>query len=366
METFALQHYEGHGCKGCERFRVMQPLFLKFDMVHSRFHCEGRIVTTLFGLLFWSVIFAPIPGAFETPFQSAPLDLVEDTFFYSRQDLIEARLEEIRSGKAADILERVYDANTNVMCVGVRWDLFQKEDLLGIVRVSAGHVACCSALTDGWFAVYGQGRARRDMSPHVRGLWCASVGCPRFDRMERGRGLRQVRRSQGSWRHAAGEPEGECLLCTLKYVELTVSVKVWIDVLLQAGMPVEVCHVSEEGDDPKHKKGKAVKKEKTKKKAGKKRKRDDWLAESEDEEMDYSQLDKHTEDEADEAAAAPSPKKRRTRANAKADEPASPVARKVARVSSQVEVVITSTPTSSRHPSSSPSKSKGSPSKSKK
>ena len=114
----------------------------------SRFHCEGRIVTTLFGLLFWDVIFAPIPGAFETPFQSAPLDLVEDTFFYSRQDLIEARLEEIRSDKAAEILERTFDANTNVMCVGVRWDLFQKEDLLGIVRVSVAHAVCCS-LTHG-------------------------------------------------------------------------------------------------------------------------------------------------------------------------------------------------------------------------
>ena len=183
--------------------------------------------------------------------------------------------------------------------------------------------------------------------------------------MERRQGLCQVRRSQGSWRYVAGEPEGQCILSASRCVELTAGVKVWIDVLLQAGTPVEVCHVSEKGDEPKRKKGKAVKKEKTEKKAGQKRKRDDWLVESEDEEVDYSQLDKHTEDEADEVASAPSPKKRRTRANANADEPASPTARKVARVSSQVEVVITSTPSSSRHPSSSPSKAKDSPSKSK-
>ena len=92
-------------------------------------------MTTLFGLLFWEVIFADIPGAFETPFQAAPLDLAEDTFYYSRQELIEARLEEIQAGKAFEILEKTYDANKDVMCVGVRWDLFQKEDLLGIVRV---------------------------------------------------------------------------------------------------------------------------------------------------------------------------------------------------------------------------------------
>ena len=155
------------------------------------------------------------------------------------------------------------------------------------------------------------------------------------------------------------------ILYVSKCIELTIGVKVWIDVLLQAGMAVEVCHVSEEGEGPKRKKGKAVKKEKTEKKAGQKRKRDDWLVESEEEEMDYSQLDRHTEDEADEASAAPSPKKRRARASANVDEPMSPVARKVARVSSQVEVVITSTPTSSRHPSSSPAKSKGSPFKTK-
>lgn len=30
---------------------------------------------TLFGLLFWDVLFAPLPGAFTSPYQSAPHDL---------------------------------------------------------------------------------------------------------------------------------------------------------------------------------------------------------------------------------------------------------------------------------------------------
>lgn len=99
------------------------------------FHCEGRIVTTLFGLLFWDVIFAPVPGAFETRYQSAPLDLAEDTFYYVRQPLADARLAEIKAGRAAEILEAAYDEHQGKMCVGVRWDLFEKEDLLGIVKV---------------------------------------------------------------------------------------------------------------------------------------------------------------------------------------------------------------------------------------
>ena len=96
-------------------------------------------MTTLFGLLFWDIIFASVPGAFETRYQSAPLDLAEETFYYSRQDLADARLREIEEGKGAEILERTYDTQKNVLCVGVRWDLFQKEDLLGIIRVSLLH-----------------------------------------------------------------------------------------------------------------------------------------------------------------------------------------------------------------------------------
>ncbi len=51
---------------------------------------------TLFGLLFWSVLFAEVPEVFRTPFQSAPLDLGSDTFAAARRPLLDARLQEIR------------------------------------------------------------------------------------------------------------------------------------------------------------------------------------------------------------------------------------------------------------------------------
>ncbi|TBU49163.1 VRR-NUC domain-containing protein [Dichomitus squalens] len=301
VEILALQHYESHGCKG--------------------FHCEGRIVTTLFGLLFWEIIFAPIPGAFETRYQAAPLDLAEDTFYYSRQELVEARLKELQLGKAPEILEKTYDANKDVMCVGVRWDLFQKEDLLGIVRCLHTNVlvAICRLMCEDY-------AARTGGVPDLI-IWNEVEGYAKFVEVK-----------------GPGDTLQE-------------NQKVWIDVLLQAGMPVEVCHVYEQGDEPKGKKGKTPKKVQAEKKAGQKRKRDDWLVESEEEEVDYSQLDRHTEDEAEEAVAGPS-KKRRTRAIA--DSPDSPTPRRMARINSQVEVVITSTP-ASRHASASPSKSKGSP-----
>ncbi len=118
VETYALQHYERLGYKG--------------------YHCEGRIVTTLFGLLFWDIIFTPIPGAFETPYQTAPLDIFEDTFYHAREGLIEKRLDEISGNNSRKIIEKVDDEHRErgTWCMGVRWDLFPKEDLLEIVEVS--------------------------------------------------------------------------------------------------------------------------------------------------------------------------------------------------------------------------------------
>ena len=131
--------------------------------------------------------------------------------------------------------------------------------------------------------------------------------------------------------------------------------------LLQAGMPVDICHVYEEGDEPKTKRAATGKT--PKKGAGQKRKRG-CLVESEEEEVDYSQLDRHTEDEAEEAEAGlPVAKRRRTQRATVAlppapePEPESPVKQKVARMNSRVEVDLTSTPPS-RNPSTSPGKRK--------
>ncbi len=90
--------------------------------VLTRFHSETRILTTIFGLLFWDIIFADVPGAFETKFQTAPLDIAEDSFYYARKELIQAWLRDIEDGKAAEIME----------CH--EWE-YPKEDLLEIVQV---------------------------------------------------------------------------------------------------------------------------------------------------------------------------------------------------------------------------------------
>ncbi|TFK20357.1 hypothetical protein FA15DRAFT_696981 [Coprinopsis marcescibilis] len=121
VEQRALQHYEDLGFKG--------------------FHAETSILTTIFALLFWDIIFANVRGAFETEYQSAPLDIVDsDSFYFARKELIEARLEELRQGKGVEILQRHYAlyGKDNTWCIGVRWDICGEQDLVDILQGLGG------------------------------------------------------------------------------------------------------------------------------------------------------------------------------------------------------------------------------------
>jgi Fanconi-associated nuclease 1 len=102
------------------------------------FHSESSILTTLFALLFWPILYKDIPGAFETPYQLAPLDLGDDSFYQSRRDDIEDRLERMtRKGEALKMLREAdgRERDRGTLGIGVRWD-FGREDLEEIVQVS--------------------------------------------------------------------------------------------------------------------------------------------------------------------------------------------------------------------------------------
>ncbi|KAF9792817.1 VRR-NUC domain-containing protein [Thelephora terrestris] len=235
VEELSLQYYEDEGWKGL--------------------HSEGRIVYTIFGMLFWDIIFATIPGAFETPFQAAPLDIDTDTFYHSRRELFEKRLEEIKQGKAREIIRTVdlQHRDVQTLCIGVRWDLVEKEDLENIVEYFGGEQLC---------------EISRIISEEYR---------------TRGGGLPDL----FLW-----HDENRCC----KFVEvkgpgdkLSESQKTWIDLMVRSGISVEVCHVLEEGSEPPKKvltkgpkaKEKATPKYKAK---SKKRKRDPYSDTGEEEE----------------------------------------------------------------------------------
>ncbi|KAG0339586.1 hypothetical protein BG004_006758 [Podila humilis] len=82
VEELALSYYGTLGFKG--------------------YHSENSILATLFGLLFWDILFSPQPGVFETFYQTEPLDLRTDAFFLSRQRLIMDRLDDIAKSTVVD------------------------------------------------------------------------------------------------------------------------------------------------------------------------------------------------------------------------------------------------------------------------
>ncbi|KAG0367820.1 hypothetical protein BGZ54_003195 [Gamsiella multidivaricata] len=91
------------------------------------YHSENSILSTLFGLLLWDILFSPQPGVFETSFQSEPLDLRTDAFFLQRQDMIMERIENIAKSKILD--ESEVSFKTTVESAAIRKEIMEHESL---------------------------------------------------------------------------------------------------------------------------------------------------------------------------------------------------------------------------------------------
>ena len=94
-----------------------------------------------FALLFWDILFLPLPGVFETPYQTAPLDLATDAFSLLRRSEINARLAELENGNGPEILRRTHEREKvrETWCVGLNWS-YAVEDLLEIVEVNVPNI----------------------------------------------------------------------------------------------------------------------------------------------------------------------------------------------------------------------------------
>ncbi|KAJ1981293.1 hypothetical protein H4R34_002130 [Dimargaris verticillata] len=187
VEDLALNHYQTQSYRG--------------------YHAENSLYLTLFGLLMWDVLFAPCPGVFETPYQSAPLDLHTDAFYVDRRDAIEQHLAHIQTHFATVLTETDQRERPRATrCVGVNWS-FSAADLLAIAKCLGG-----SAL----------------------------VGI--------------LRKLAQDFRHAASGFPDLCLwhpdTQQFKAVEvkgpgdtLSETQRTWIDIFTNLGIAVEVCHV---------------------------------------------------------------------------------------------------------------------------
>ncbi|KAG1207403.1 hypothetical protein G6F68_007571 [Rhizopus microsporus] len=188
VEEVALEYYAKKGFKGL--------------------HAENGIIRMIASLLFWDILFAPIPGVFETPYQTAPLDIRSDAFYESRLDIIQKRLNAIENGDYLDIIKTIdtRERPRQTLCIGVNWN-YELEDILEIAECIGPMplASLCKLL----FEEYGQ---RQSGMPD---LCC--------------------------WNYE----KKECLFSEVKGPGDTLSEtqKLWIDTLASVGIQVEVCFV---------------------------------------------------------------------------------------------------------------------------
>lgn len=156
------------------------------------FFAENWLWKSLFGLAFWDVVFAPVEGAFQHPFQSGPLDLSSADFRRKRAELVEGRLASLREDPSpGPRLLATYDRKRDVANRLVAWgDPFREHLELALSRLGGEHLA--------WVC----DRLSRDLGRYRRGfpdLFVLSDREPGFELLEvKGPGD-QLRPEQTAW-----------------------------------------------------------------------------------------------------------------------------------------------------------------------
>ena len=115
-----------------EDYALQEILAARADCAQQAWgmHSENALVKTLTGLLYWPVIFAPVPGAFTNPFQLGPHDLFEDSFVSLRAPAL-FELEQQTADDAAllDHLDQVVKAHQGTANHLVSWGLIEQVGL---------------------------------------------------------------------------------------------------------------------------------------------------------------------------------------------------------------------------------------------
>lgn len=100
---------------------VERTAALHFAKSGKCYYVENTLITGIFGLAIWDIIFAPIPGAFYHPFQSAPTDIYETDFYQQRKHLFAARFAQIKKGELRKIVLTNFHRKYGIRNPLVQW-----------------------------------------------------------------------------------------------------------------------------------------------------------------------------------------------------------------------------------------------------
>lgn len=170
-------------------------------------YVENTLINSLFGLLCWEAIFAPLPGAFFHPFQSGPADLYQIDFRKRRADLFAEALQALDSDAYILRIRHTYSAKQGLQSPFVFWGLLTEELLDQALHcLPASHLRI-------WFErLLADIRANRAGMPDLIQFWP----------------------QQRRYRMIEVKGPGD---------RLQDNQKRWLALCAQHGMPVQVCHV---------------------------------------------------------------------------------------------------------------------------
>ncbi len=171
------------------------------------YYVENALVGSLFGLLCWDAIFAPLPGAFFHPFHWAPADLNRADFHRRRADLFATCLACLDRDDYRDCIWRTFKAKFGIHNAFVAWGLVDEQLLAQALDcIPASHLKLMFQ------------RILADVSGNRTGL----------------PDLVQLWPGQGRYRMIEVKGPGD---------RLQDNQKRWIDYAHQHGLPIAVCHV---------------------------------------------------------------------------------------------------------------------------
>lgn len=104
-------------------------------------YVENTLLNSLFGLLCWEAVFAPVPGAFFHTFHSGPADLTRPDFPERRRTLFERCLARLDDGSHREAILRTFAGKYGLQSPFVAWGLLDEPLLrLALACIPARHL----------------------------------------------------------------------------------------------------------------------------------------------------------------------------------------------------------------------------------
>ena len=115
------------------------------------YYLENNLLSGIFGLAFWDIIFANVNGAFFHPFQSHPADFYEPEFLLARESMIANRLAEVNRGNLSHYVNTYSYHKRAIRNPVVNWVMCRKHIVdLALIKIPAAHwhAVFCQMLSD--------------------------------------------------------------------------------------------------------------------------------------------------------------------------------------------------------------------------